>query len=95
MNGYKYTQSWFLNCELRHNIEKFCDKSAKNRILEIGCFEGLSSVFFADTFIDDPNSSLICVDPFLTISTNDHSKYLLNNEELNFDFNISNSLSFL
>jgi predicted O-methyltransferase YrrM len=90
MNGYKYTQTWFLDSELRYNIEKFLDKSTKNKILEIGCFEGLSTVFFADTFINDSNSSLTCVDPFLTITTNDHTKLLLNNEELNFDYNISN-----
>jgi hypothetical protein len=46
--------------------------------------------FFADNFIDNPKSSLTCVDPFLTISNNDHKQFLLNNEEINFDFNISN-----
>jgi len=89
MAEYKYTQSWFLVSELRHTIEKFCDKSARNKILEIGCFEGLSSVFFADTFLNDSKSTLTCVDPFLTIATNDHNYLLLNSEELNFDFNIS------
>jgi len=66
------------------------DKSKENKILEIGCFEGLSSVFFADNFLDNPNSTLTCVDPFLTINNNDHGRYLQNNEETNFDFNISN-----
>ena len=69
---------------------QFLDKSTENKILEIGCFEGLSSVFFADNFIDNPNSSLTCVDPFLTINNHDHKIYLQNNEEGNFDFNISN-----
>ena len=66
------------------------DKSKENKILEIGCFEGLSSVFFADNFLDNPNSSLTCVDPFLSINNNDHCVFLQNNEEMNFDFNISN-----
>ena len=65
------------------------DKSKVNKILEIGCFEGLSSVFFADNFLDNPSSSLTCVDPFLTINNNDHKQFLQNNEEINFDFNIS------
>ena len=65
------------------------DKSKENKILEIGCFEGLSSVFFADNFLDNPKSSLTCVDPFLTINNNDHTQFLQNSEEMNFDFNIS------
>lgn len=36
------------------------------------------------------NSSLTCVDPFLTINNNDHYNFLQNNEEKNFDYNISN-----
>jgi beta-1,4-mannosyl-glycoprotein beta-1,4-N-acetylglucosaminyltransferase len=86
MNNYKYTQTWFLGSD---SLDKFLDKSTENKILEIGCFEGLSSVFFADNFLDNQKSSLTCVDPFLTINNNDHSQYLQNNEEMNFDFNIS------
>lgn len=52
-------------------------------------FEGLSSVFFADNFLDNTNSSLTCVDPFLTIDNNDHEQFLQNNEEKSFDFNTS------
>ena len=89
MNNYKYSQSWFINSEIQNNLIKFLDKSKENKILEIGCFEGLSSVFFADNFLDNPKSSLTCVDPFLTISNNDHKQFLQNNEEMNFDFNIS------
>ena len=86
---YKYSQTWFMDSEIKKYLEFFCDKSKENKILEIGCFEGLSSVFFADNFIDNLNSCLTCVDPFLTINDNDHSHFLLNNEENNFDFNIS------
>jgi len=46
--------------------------------------------FFADNFIDNQQSSLTCVDPFLNITDNDHSNFLQNNEEINFDYNISN-----
>lgn len=61
----------------------------KNKILEIGCFEGLSSVFFADYFLNHPNSQLTCVDPFLSIPNNDHKELLQNNEKMRFNFNIS------
>ena len=89
MNNYKYSQKWFLYSEMYNCLFQFLDKSTENKILEIGCFEGLSSVFFADNFLDNPNSSLTCVDPFLTINNNDHKQFLQNNEEMNFDFNIS------
>jgi predicted O-methyltransferase YrrM len=90
MNNYKYSQTWFLDSEIKNKLDLFLDKSKENRILEIGCFEGLSSVFFADYFIDNPNSSLTCVDPFLTISNNDHAQFLNNsNGEKHFDFNVS------
>jgi predicted O-methyltransferase YrrM len=89
MESYKYTQSWFLGSEIKRYLSHVLDHTAENRILEIGCFEGLSSVFFADNFLDNQNSRLTCVDPFLTISNNDHSQFLQNNEEMNFDFNVS------
>jgi len=52
-------------------------------MLEIGCFEGLSSVFFADNFLNNPDSRLTSVDPFLNIDNNDHKNFLQNNEEMN------------
>lgn len=87
--NYKYSQSWFLDSEIKNKLVYFLDKSKENRILEIGCFEGLSSIFFADNFLDNQHSCLTCVDPFLTIDNNDHSSFLQNNEECNFDFNIA------
>lgn len=82
---YRYSQTWFLNSEIKQKMQLF---HHSGNILEIGCFEGLSSVFFADNFLNS-TSSLTCVDPFLN-TLNDHAKYLQNNEEQNFDFNISN-----
>jgi len=90
MNNYKYTQTWFLGSDVHKNLSFFLDKSKENKMLEIGCFEGLSACFFADNFLDNPQSTLTCVDPFLTIDNNDHCKFLQSNEEMNFDHNISN-----
>jgi predicted O-methyltransferase YrrM len=89
MNKYTYSQGWFLGSEIHNKLFQFLDKSKENKILEIGCFEGLSSVFFADNFLDNKNSTLTCVDPFLLIDNNDHKQYLQNNEEKSFDHNIS------
>lgn len=89
MNRYKYTQTWFINSEIRNNLLKYINRYDANRILEIGCFEGLSSTFFSDYLLDNVDSSLTCVDPFLNINNNDHKQFLINNEEKNFDYNIS------
>jgi len=86
---YKYTQTWFFGSEIRGLLSKFLDKSAENKILEIGCFEGLSSVFLSN-FIDHPNSTLHCVDPFLTVANNDHNEFLKNGAEENFNYNMEN-----
>ncbi len=89
MESYKYTQNWFLRSEIYRSILKYMDRTQKNTVLEIGCYEGLSSVYFADNLLDNTESSLTCVDPFMTINDNDHSNLLMNNEERNFDYNIT------
>jgi predicted O-methyltransferase YrrM len=89
MPEYKYSKTWFLGSEINKGLADFLDAAKENHILEIGCFEGLSSVFFADNFLNNVNSSLTCVDPFLTLENNDHRHFLQNNEESNFDYNIS------
>lgn len=88
MEKYRYTKPWFIGSGLNLLATKYVDTTKKNTILEIGCYEGLSSVFLADNLLDHPDSSLTCVDPFLTIDTNDHKDLLTNGEELNFDHNI-------
>ena len=53
MNNYKYSQTWFIGSDINLLLSNFLNKSQDNKILEIGCFEGLSSTFFADNFIDN------------------------------------------
>jgi predicted O-methyltransferase YrrM len=92
MEKYLYTQDWFLVSELKKHISKlnkYVDRSNDINILEIGSYEGLSSVFFADNFLEREGSRLTCVDPFLRISNNDHAQYLQNNQEKHFDINIT------
>lgn len=85
---YKYSKTWFLNSEIKQKLLSIIDVTTKNSILEIGCYEGLSSVFFADNLLNNPESSMLCVDPFMTVSNNDHASLLTNKEEENFDYNI-------
>jgi len=86
---YKYSKEWFLYSEIKHQIMAFMDASAEHHILEIGCFEGLSSVFFADNLLHHPLSRMTCVDPFLGMDDNDHAGLLEDGVEERFDHNIS------
>lgn len=89
MEKYRYTKEWFLNSEIKYLLFRYVDATKQNNILEIGCYEGLSSIYFADNFLEHTNSTLMCIDPFLNIQNNDHQIYLQNNEEQHFDFNLS------
>lgn len=81
MEKYRYNYNWFLNSEIFKHITDYLDNEKENNILEIGCFEGLSSVYFADNLLNHEASSMICVDPFLSIHGNDHENLLKNNAE--------------
>lgn len=87
MSDYLYTQTWFMDSELKRLLLEIANPHQVYRILEIGCFEGISSVFFADNLLNHKDSRLTCVDPFLT-TYNDHAKFLTDIEEARFDYNI-------
>ena len=69
---YEFTERWFeallnseytiANNESEHTI--VWDPAEKRQILEIGVYEGGSSCFWSDFYLDNPESSLICIDPF-------------------------------
>lgn len=63
---YTYTPGtdWFHNSELRRLLVMHYPRFQLNTMLEIGSFEGLSSCFFADEFLEHKESTLTCVDPF-------------------------------
>lgn len=80
--------NWFDSCELAYCIKNniFFDKNRINKILEIGSFEGSSSVYFSDNLLDDPDSFMTCVDPFSdsdattnVVDGNDTKKRFLDN----------------
>jgi len=83
---------WFESSEIKALIFNFLRQDQVNNILEIGSYEGASSVFFADNFLSDDKSTLTCVDPFLSIDDNDHKNILTSTQEENFLNNISRTL---
>jgi len=89
MSSYRHKQRWFLDSEISRDCLKHVRPGDKHTILEIGCYEGLSSVYFADNLLDHAEASLMCVDPFLRLETNDHAHLLQSDEEANFDYNIT------
>ena len=88
LSNYRYTNDWFTSCELKNNLYRFVDRSAKLNMLEIGSYEGLSACFFSENFLDHPESTLICVDPF---DLSDVTTPLTDMTKENFLFNIRNS----
>ena len=69
---YTFTEGWYdalLNSEYAiraPQTEKkiLLDPAAKRQIVEIGVYEGASSCFWSDYFLDHDESSLISIDPF-------------------------------
>jgi hypothetical protein len=94
---YRFTagKNWFDSSELKMQAHLHISTNSVNQILEIGSYEGISSVFFADNFLGHPLSSLTLVDPFTSINDNDHGILLdsetneVSPQEANFLYNIS------
>lgn len=91
LNNYKFTQTWYLNSEIRKNLLNHIDKTKKYNILEIGSFEGLSACGFSDNIMNHHDSILDCVDPFILSGTNEKitTKNVISNTEEIFINNIN------
>lgn len=61
---YEFTQDWFDGSEIKKYLTQVYGIRTEHHILEIGTFEGGSACFFSDVFLNHPNSTLYCVDPF-------------------------------
>ena len=67
---YRFTEQWFHpNVALRTELYKYLDPNKELNILEIGNFEGLSSCFLSDNYLNHNDSMLHCVDPFFISGT--------------------------
>ena len=84
MKNYKFTQNWFSS----NDLAKFLplQTQEETHILEIGSFEGKSTVWFIDNLLDNPKSSITCIDPWISYdqkhdSMNSYSEDLNNKEQ--------------
>jgi predicted O-methyltransferase YrrM len=68
--GYIFNSDWFhygIKTDIFNNIK--LNIYNKIDILEIGAFEGKSSVWFIDTYLNHPDSSITIIDPYLETDT--------------------------
>ena len=61
--NYEFTTNWF---EYQKSvIERFILPSSKEyHFLEIGSYEGMSTVYYIDNYLENPNSTITTIDPF-------------------------------
>ena len=71
MKNYKFTQNWFTSDDL----VKILPINTLNElhILEIGSFEGMSTVWFIDNLLKNENSNITCIDPWMNYYQNSNS----------------------
>jgi predicted O-methyltransferase YrrM len=80
MKNYKFTQNWFSS----NDLAKFLplQTQEETHILEIGSFEGKSTVWFIDNLLDNPKSSITCIDPWISYNQK-HDSMNSYSEDLN------------
>jgi predicted O-methyltransferase YrrM len=72
---YQFTADWFGNIELQNDLIKTINLDPTNEIniLEIGSYEGRSTVWFIETYLHNINSTITCIDPWLDYSQDEKS----------------------
>ena len=65
---YKFTSDWFSRSITNFENNLLPQKENINKILEIGSYEGRSSVWFLNNIMNNEYSRLYCIDPFFATS---------------------------
>ena len=71
MKNYRFTENWFTDDGLV--ILNDLDVTKELHILEIGSFEGKSTVWFLENILQNKNSTITCVDPWMNYSQDQDS----------------------
>jgi predicted O-methyltransferase YrrM len=66
MKNYTFTENWFTEDGL--SVLNEIDTTQELHILEIGSFEGKSTVWFLNNILKHKNSTITCVDPWMSYS---------------------------
>jgi len=90
-DGLRYDHRWFFTAPIAHCLPFHFTAVMHGpvRILEIGSFEGLSTVWFLRTFCIDPASSIVCVDPWILEDHHNTAVDVNETTEAHFDHNIA------
>lgn len=70
MNNYRFTDCWFNSQDIIKFLPKYLTKKS---MLEIGSYEGMSTVWFLENILVDENSTITCIDPWTSYSQNENS----------------------
>jgi len=63
MKNYRFTEEWFTDDGL--STINHINPNDELHFLEIGSFEGKSTVWFLENFLKNPKSTITCIDPWL------------------------------
>ncbi len=72
---YQFAADWFGDTESQDDLIKTINLDPANEIniLEIGSYEGRSTVWFIENYLHNINSTITCIDPWLDYSQNENS----------------------
>jgi predicted O-methyltransferase YrrM len=85
MKNYKFTQNWFTTDDLVQFL--LLQTQEEIHILEIGSFEGKSSVWFIENLLNNQSSSISCIDPWVTYDQKNNSLNSYHKDILKKDLN--------
>jgi predicted O-methyltransferase YrrM len=84
MKNYIYTENWFSSDGL--GVLNNIDISKEIHMLEIGSFEGKSTVWYLENILKNPKSTITCVDPWENYSQDNNTFDSYNSSEAEWKF---------
>lgn len=84
MKKYNFTEKWFNPKELTTIFQSFPKQEIN--FLEIGSFEGESTVWFIENILTNENSKITCIDPWSKYSQDNDSFNSYNKPKTEWDF---------
>jgi predicted O-methyltransferase YrrM len=84
---YKFTANWFGSEEQIEDLKSVLpDSNSEINMLEIGSYEGRSTVWFLENLLLHKNSTITCVDPWMDYSQNEKSLITYDNKDSEWKF---------
>jgi predicted O-methyltransferase YrrM len=78
---YKFTENWFGSEDQIESLKSILpDSNLELHLLEIGSYEGRSSVWFLENLLKNEKSTITCIDPWMDFSQNENGLNSYNSE---------------